>query len=352
MGPKKTMTLAVSKKRSAPPAKARSGGTPGSKKIKTESAGQSSGSASQSLDSTKRRREVDDADENDDNDEENVEAIDESEEKVEAPVGFVDSFDFSGPVDDKAADEAGDGDDIDGADDGADDEGDESDDFIDELDDDLDELEGEDQDGDDDADADEDSDVPDGQLVEKQQDDSKGSKLASAIGRILSKKLSKGDIDRPILAQKKEIERAIDEEKLESKATRTISVQKKAELERGHVVPDHTTTDYEKKLRKLATKGVVQLFNAIRAAQKSADEVSTGVQKNNQAVPVVSKSSFLDMIKRPQKSASGSTDETPKQSQPDASKKDTPGGGVAWTKSDYMLQAPKHWDESDGEESA
>ncbi|KAI8911397.1 Rrp15p-domain-containing protein [Powellomyces hirtus] len=174
----------------------------------------------------------------------------------------------------------------------------------------------------------------------------KASKLASAIGKILSGELGGKDANRPILAKQKHLERAIDNEKLEAKARKVISAEKKQKAEVGHAKLDHTTTDYEKKLRKVATRGVVKLFNAIRVAQKAAEEVkSEGILKNRDAAPILSKNTFLDMIKPP----TGSEDksDTKSTAQPAAVEA---GSGPSWAKEDFMMKAPKHWDEEDDDE--
>jgi hypothetical protein len=94
--------------------------------------------------------------------------------------------------------------------------------------------------------------------------------------------------------------------------------------------------DHEKKLRKLATKGVVQLFNALRAAQKSAQEVaSEGIQKNTDSVPLITKHVFLKSL-----SQTSCT-----------SKKIESGRDVApFLRDDFMTcKAVKHWDEEEEE---
>ncbi|KAI8588730.1 Rrp15p-domain-containing protein [Geranomyces variabilis] len=193
----------------------------------------------------------------------------------------------------------------------------------------------------------------------------KESKLASAIGKILAGDLGAKDATRPILAKQKHLEQAINNEKLEDKARRVITAEKKKKIEVGHVVPDHTTTDYEKKLRKVATRGVVKLFNAIRVAQRTAEEVkSDGVLKNRDAAPVISKNTFLDMIKPKTASddanaaAITNTTAKPVAGAAAAGAKNKPaasaaaGSGPSWAKEDYMMKAPKHWDEEDDEEEA
>lgn len=67
------------------------------------------------------------------------------------------------------------------------------------------------------------------------------------------------------------MERKIEDEKLDYKARKILSAQKKQNKERGRVIPDFTTFEYEKRLRKVATRGVVKLFNAIRTQQKMTE---------------------------------------------------------------------------------
>ncbi|KND02170.1 uncharacterized protein SPPG_02662 [Spizellomyces punctatus DAOM BR117] len=183
---------------------------------------------------------------------------------------------------------------------------------------------------------------------------SKSTKMANAIGKILSGDLDAKDQNRPILAKQKHIERALDEQKLEAKARKIIAAEKKEKADVGRIIPDHTTTDYEKKLRKVATRGVVKLFNAIRVAQKTAEEVKAdGVQKNAATVPVLSKNSFLNMIKsdakdESQPSSIGETKGATKKNTSEKDAKDTEG--VPWVKSDFMMKAPKHWDEESEED--
>ena len=60
----------------------------------------------------------------------------------------------------------------------------------------------------------------------------------------------------------------------------------------------------EKKLKKTAQRGVVRLFNAVRAAQVKAEEAArsarsegvVGMQKREERVNEMSKQGFLDLI--------------------------------------------------------
>jgi hypothetical protein len=101
------------------------------------------------------------------------------------------------------------------------------------------------------------------------------------IASVLTKLLDQTDTTRPILSKKKHIEKELDDVKLSEKAKKLISARKRIKFDSAHVIPDHSTMDYEKSLRKTATHGVVELFNALAAAQKTAQQIaSEGVQKN------------------------------------------------------------------------
>lgn len=92
-------------------------------------------------------------------------------------------------------------------------------------------------------------------------------------------------------------------------------------------MPEPEAMQYEKTLRKMATKGVVQLFNALRQAQKTAQEAeSEGIQKNTAQVPVVSKKAFLQAMKE---------DSTPEIQKP------------AFLRDDFNTSAEKHWENAD-----
>lgn len=60
---------------------------------------------------------------------------------------------------------------------------------------------------------------------------------------------------QPILARSKGIERKIEDERLEHKARKVLSAERKALKTKGRVIPDYTTFEYEKQLRKVATRG-------------------------------------------------------------------------------------------------
>lgn len=85
------------------------------------------------------------------------------------------------------------------------------------------------------------------------------------------------------MARSKGTERKIEDEKLEHRARKKLTAERKALKEKGRVIPDYTNFDYEKGLRKVATRGVVKLFNAVRTQQKATEVAVTGETKQSLA---------------------------------------------------------------------
>ncbi len=109
-----------------------------------------------------------------------------------------------------------------------------------------------------------------------------------------------------ILIQSKGIERKLDQAILDEKAQRILKHEKRKLKELGHVSKEKdiivTNYDYEKKLKKVATKGVVQLFNAISQHQiaKNKHGHNTTVNISDQKkveLARLSNNAFLDLLK-------------------------------------------------------
>jgi fusion and transport protein UGO1 len=141
--------------------------------------------------------------------------------------------------------------------------------------------------------------------------------FATSISKILNAKLTTTKRSEPILSRSKDAQTAnkeIADNKLSEKARRQIVAERKAALEKGRVkdvlgLNDSTistadTTAQEKALRRTAQKGVIKLFNAVRAAQvkgelaeKEAKSTNVvGLDKREDKVKEMSKQGFLDMI--------------------------------------------------------
>ncbi|KAI5290836.1 hypothetical protein KEM52_000332 [Ascosphaera acerosa] len=197
--------------------------------------------------------------------------------------------------------------------------GDDDDDDVAELDDD--EL---DLDGDDDLDADSEGDADDDdddesstrqrqRAVPKRSDP---TAFSTSISKILSTKIPTSARADPLLSRSQsaaQLTADISDEKLEARARAKLRAQKKEEMEKGHVVDvlgiergeAGETADLEKRLRKIAQRGVVKLFNAVRAAQVRGEELAreerqkrttVGMDERKKIVNEVSKQGFLELI--------------------------------------------------------
>ncbi|KAJ3294098.1 hypothetical protein HDU79_011457 [Rhizoclosmatium sp. JEL0117] len=159
----------------------------------------------------------------------------------------------------------------------------------------------------------------------------------------------------PILSKHKSIETALDDAKLEEKAKKLISKEKKVKtIDVARIKPEEliAVNELEKRLKKVATRGVVKLFNAIRVAQKSVESVKAegGVLKN---AAKLSQGGFMQMIKESSvKPAATSAAATSKaKASVDTKTKETAapkgGGGVPWIDDGFMMKnaGEKAWDE-------
>ncbi|KKZ68876.1 hypothetical protein EMCG_00047 [[Emmonsia] crescens] len=140
--------------------------------------------------------------------------------------------------------------------------------------------------------------------------------FSTSISKILSTKLPTAARADPLLSRSRSTAETTFElanEKLESRARAKLRAQKREELERGRIRDvlgvergeAGDTAEQEKRLRKIAQRGVVKLFNAVRAAQVRGEELAreerrkrgiVGMAEREKAVNEVSKQGFLDLI--------------------------------------------------------
>ncbi|XP_055345639.1 RRP15-like protein [Paramacrobiotus metropolitanus] len=120
-----------------------------------------------------------------------------------------------------------------------------------------------------------------------------------------------------------------------------------------HVLPDVTQREIERKLNKVATRGVVQLFNAVRQQQttiaEQLDEAGPSVRRSENVLKSVSKGAFLDLLKDP---SSGSVKILSK-NMPLSKTSETSGEGKRWEvlDDDYLLKAGATGSDGDNNES-
>lgn len=139
--------------------------------------------------------------------------------------------------------------------------------------------------------------------------------FSTSISKILSTKLSKSARNDPVLSRSRqaaETSSSLANERLERKAKSKLRAEKMEELDRGRIkdvlgIESGTTGEVaaeEKRLRKIAQRGVVALFNAFRAAQVRGEQAAKEEQKKGTVgmsnregkVKEMSKQGFLELI--------------------------------------------------------
>lgn len=146
--------------------------------------------------------------------------------------------------------------------------------------------------------------------------------FATSLSKILSTKLSASKRSDPVLSRSvaaHEASKAAVDIALEAKARRKLKEQKRVALEKGRIKdilvatidesgePEMTTSEIlaiEKGLRKTAQRGVIRMFNAVRAAQVQAADAEKNVRKEGviggktreEKINEMSKKGFLDLI--------------------------------------------------------
>lgn len=99
--------------------------------------------------------------------------------------------------------------------------------------------------------------------------------------------------------------KSLESAKAEHRIRKALAAQRKALRSIGHI-EDLTTHDaraleYERSMKKTAQRGVVKLFNAIRASQVKAEEaMGTAIgsrSEKEEKVKEMSKEGFLNLIK-------------------------------------------------------
>ncbi|RDW88321.1 putative RRP15 [Coleophoma cylindrospora] len=150
--------------------------------------------------------------------------------------------------------------------------------------------------------------------------------FATSMSKILSSKLSTSKRSDPVLSRSVtaiQASKEITDLALEKKARQKLKEEKKVAFEKGRVKDvlgastafdaahndgEITATtaevmETEKKLRKTAQRGVVKLFNAVRAAQVKGEEAAKEARKSvvgqgrrEEKINEMSKKGFLDLI--------------------------------------------------------
>ncbi|XP_033102928.1 RRP15-like protein [Anneissia japonica] len=175
-----------------------------------------------------------------------------------------------------------------------------------------------------------------------------GEGWADAMAKILQKTVvNEGSA---ILAKSKSHEKEKKKEKDEYEEKRKIKYTKKAWEDIAYVKPNVEHKDIERSFQRTATRGVVQLFNAVKKEQKTLEskltEVGASERKRAKVESSMSKGQFLNLLK---KSASKTQQATGDKETQGSSKK----SGATWDvlRDNFMMGATlKDWDkESESE---
>ncbi|RLN51546.1 hypothetical protein BBJ29_008635 [Phytophthora kernoviae] len=167
------------------------------------------------------------------------------------------------------------------------------------------------------------------------EEDNKGHE-AVGFGDAMSKILGQNVAEdaQPILAKRTTARmREIQSDKKETKTARLSTAEKREREQKDMAIPDHTTAVQDRKLRMIATKGVVALFNAIEKHQHQNGKKD---EKNDKKVKEMSKDNFLGLLKAQQKATTA-----------------VPAAKSSWSvvQDDFMMGAKlKDWDNTHGTE--
>ncbi|XP_038253218.1 RRP15-like protein isoform X1 [Dermochelys coriacea] len=178
---------------------------------------------------------------------------------------------------------------------------------------------------------------------------------AEAMAKVLNKKIPKSK--STILVKSKELEKEREKEKQEKLEKKRL-LDKKREWEMMCRVKPDVAKDRERErnFQRIATRGVVQLFNAVRKHQKNVDEkvkeAGNSNRKRAKLMSSVSKKDFINMLRgsedaKREQSISG---KTLKSKQGEVKSDEEPAWNIL--RDDFMMGASmKDWDKESDKES-
>lgn len=172
---------------------------------------------------------------------------------------------------------------------------------------------------DDDEEGEEDDSFPMKKKSKNSKHDDGSTDFSGAISAILGSHLKAYDRKDPIMARNKRVLKQTEQDKLEWKARKALAAERKKILNKTRtkdIIPVVGIEDEisgeeirkilekEAKLRKIAQRGAVKLFNAILSSQVKTEKEVTSTLANvknpterKQLITEVSKETFLDLVK-------------------------------------------------------
>merc|ERR1712094_33418 len=118
--------------------------------------------------------------------------------------------------------------------------------------------------------------------------------LCSAFNGIMGRQLPKPDM--PVLCET-QVEKTLRDQKAEYKEKKLLAMKEKSLQNQGCVLPQLSDKALELQLRRVATKGVVRLFNTIKEFQnRDEDEVMPRHQRRN--MPIKKRASEMHLQRK------------------------------------------------------
>jgi len=198
--------------------------------------------------------------------------------------------------------------------------------------------------------------VPD----DEEGDKNEGAGWADAMSKVLNIGKNAKDKDKPLLLSKAKLDvnEIIDPEKRSLEKASVRRAKKKVLAEMGRTKPDIVKDKLkEKRLSKMATRGVVQLFNAVRDQQKtlktSLNKAGLSTTKRDKVFKNLDKDAFLDVLSGKNKSVAVNNSKVSIQNghhkKPKIEEKEDDSGTWSVLKDNFMMGAKmRDWDkESD-----
>ncbi|KAJ9061348.1 pre-60S ribosomal particles component [Entomophthora muscae] len=121
--------------------------------------------------------------------------------------------------------------------------------------------------------------------------------FAATLAHLISQEPGSLGSQAPVLSKARDAATKIEEGRLDYKARKIVAAEKKKILEKDRIKCSPLTLDYEKKLRSIATRGVIMIFNAMQTQHRVADLDTLARPSEKAEVAKMSKASFLSMLK-------------------------------------------------------
>lgn len=189
-------------------------------------------------------------------------------------------------------------------------------------------------DSEDDTESEDDDDNESEKEEEEEEEVTTRKGFANVLSNILSKKtvsskkviLAQGKTDREIKKLKEsklpQEDKDLKEPFLTAQELEEKKLMRKLWLEKGKVKPNALEKNHERELKMIATRGVVQLFNAVKRQQKMVNENLSSVsseRKKDMVIESMNKKSFINLLQNTKVDVSlGPTEkETPKAKEPE-----------------------------------